>query len=592
MARIKRLSPDTTGKIAAGEIIERPVNVVKELTENALDAAATRINIDIENGGKSYIKVSDNGIGIPCEEIELAVENFSTSKISNIEDIMRIKSLGFRGEALASIRSVSRLEIVSRTQGEDMGRVLSWRGAEILEDNRIAREPGTEITVSDLFFNLPARKKFLSSSSSESRRITGLIQGYALAFPEVGFALKSNGNETLHYPASSMDERVEVVFGTRVFSNLKYFESNVGHLTISGYTSLPELTRGNRSMQHIYINRRAIKDRVLGHALRQAYTSLIPSDRFPIIILFIEIPPDEIDVNVHPTKSEVRFQNERELHNRVVSVLRETLQGKTISFSEKVESVYKTIFPSGDRGENTTSEHGQTPSREMPESLYQGDEATGQRSEWLFRESPDSLFTNSHETQSSTVSGGLYWQLHQSYIFIQIRGGMVIIDQHAAHERILYNQAKNNLSGEKPVVQSLLFPATLELTHEEFDNFDRLAEQLPLLGFDVEPFGQKSIIIRGIPAGVRNWSDGKLLQDILAEKGVGRNSIDDFLRTYACRSAVKAGDKLSNQEMETLTDQLFATDFPFSCPHGRPTILRVGLEDLDKRFHRTSSRKK
>lgn len=592
MARIKRLSPDTTGKIAAGEIIERPVNVVKELTENALDAAATRINIDIENGGKSYIKVSDNGIGIPCEEIELAVENFSTSKISNIEDIMRIKSLGFRGEALASIRSVSRLKIVSRTQGEDMGRVLSWRGAEILEDNRIAREPGTEITVSDLFFNLPARKKFLSSNSSESRRITGLIQGYALAFPEVGFALKSNGNETLHYPASSMDERVEVVFGTRVFSNLKYFESNVGHLTISGYTSLPELTRGNRSMQHIYINRRAIKDRVLGHALRQAYTSLIPSDRFPIIILFIEIPPDEIDVNVHPTKSEVRFQNERELHNRVVSVLRETLQGKTISFSEKVESVYKTIFPSGDRGENTTSEHGQTPSREMPESLYQGDEATGQRSEWLFRESPDSLFTNSHETQSSTVSGGLYWQLHQSYIFIQIRGGMVIIDQHAAHERILYNQAKNNLSGEKPVVQSLLFPATLELTHEEFDNFDRLAEQLPLLGFDVEPFGQKSIIIRGIPAGVRNWSDGKLLQDILAEKGVGRNSIDDFLRTYACRSAVKAGDKLSNQEMETLTDQLFATDFPFSCPHGRPTILRVGLEDLDKRFHRTSSRKK
>ncbi|MBN2069824.1 MAG: DNA mismatch repair endonuclease MutL [Candidatus Krumholzibacteriota bacterium] len=584
MPGIKRLSDETSVKIAAGEIIERPVNVIKELIENSLDAAASEISLEIIEGGKNLVRISDNGSGIKNDEIHLAAENFSTSKINCIEDISKIKSLGFRGEALASIRSVSNLTISSRTSVEETGRKIVWRGEEKLKDERIARNPGTDVEVTDLFFNLPARKKFLSSGPSESRRISAMIQSFSLAFPEVTFSFRSNSNDILRYPGSSLEERVEIVFGSGIFPNLKYFEKRDGSIKISGYLSLPAYTRGNRSMQYIYVNKRAIRDKTIGHALRQAYASLIPSDRFPVVILYLEIPPDEIDINAHPAKTEIRFQNERDLHRAISEALRESLQEKTISFREKVESVYKTIFPSG-RGDFDRGKYSgrhiltDTDGRVRPEE--------GQGSDWLFRESPESLFGKDADVIDMNRSGGLYWQLHESYIFIQIRGGMVIIDQHAAHERILYEQAKSSFEGVKPVVQSLLFPATLELSHDEYSNYERFSDKLPSIGFEVEPFGPRSIIVRGIPAGVKNWNDGKLLQDILAEKGVDRNSMDDLLRRYACHGAIKAGERLSPQEMESLTDQLFATEFPFTCPHGRPTILRVELDDLDKRFHRT-----
>ncbi|MBN2184560.1 MAG: DNA mismatch repair endonuclease MutL [Candidatus Krumholzibacteriota bacterium] len=587
MSNIKRLTAETTGKIAAGEIIERPVNVVKELIENALDASATKISIEIADGGKTLIKISDNGLGIISEEIPLAAENFATSKISTIEDIMKIKSLGFRGEALASIRSVSGLTISSRTFSDETGRQIRWKENQVVKDELIARNPGTDVTVTELFYNLPARKKFLSSEPSESRRISGMIQSFSLAFPEVAFSFRSNGNDVLNYPQSTLEERVEIVFGSRVFPNLKYFHREEGRTTIAGYASMPAYTRGNRSMQHIYVNKRAIKDRMIGHALRQAYSSLIPADRFPVVILYLDIPPGEIDVNVHPTKSEIRFQNERDIHRAITGILRESLQGKTISFREKVESVYKTIFPSGRDGkENTGISPREFQMTQSNKDLH-GEEISGNRSDWLIKESPDSLFNQDPQSIDLNSSGGLYWQLHQSYIFIQIRGGVVIIDQHAAHERILYDLAKKNFEGGKPVVQSLLFPATLELSHEEYDNFERLEDKLPSIGFEVEPFGARAIIVRGIPAGVKNWNEGKLLQNILGEKGIGRNSADDLIRRFSCHGAIKAGEKLSVQEMESLTDQLFASEFPFTCPHGRPTILRVEMDDLDKRFHRT-----
>ncbi|MCK4538491.1 MAG: DNA mismatch repair endonuclease MutL [Candidatus Krumholzibacteria bacterium] len=586
MAVINRLTPDTTGKIAAGEVIERPANAVKELIENSIDASARRISVEVMSGGKDLIRVSDDGIGISSEQLPLAVENFATSKITRIEDISRIMTLGFRGEALASIKSVSRLSVSSRSIDEDIGREMKWAGGKLLHDGPVARTQGTEILAEDLFFNVPARKKFLSSDQAELRKITAYIQSLSLAVPDIAFLLKSNGKDVLSYPASSMDERVEVIFGSGTFPNLKRFDDDDGRIRIHGYTSMPGLTRGNRTMQFLFVNRRIIKDRTVSHAIRQAYQSIIPSDRFPLIALFIEISPDRIDVNVHPSKAEIRFDNEREIHSRISSVLRETVGGKTVSFRDKVESVYRTIFPGGENWEKKAT--GNLDGKDYSSQQHDpGVESTEHRSDWLFQKSPQPLFEASDGDEPASGSGRLYWQLHQSFIFIQIRGGMVIIDQHAAHERILYDKVKNNLSGEKSAVQALLFPATLELSAEEYDNFETLSDTLPSIGFEVEPFGARSVIVRGIPAGVRNWNDGRLLQDILSEKGLGKSSREMLMKSYACRASVKAGDKLSVEEMESLTDQLFATEFPFTCPHGRPTMLRVDMADLERRFQRT-----
>ncbi len=577
MARIQKLTPETSGKIAAGEVVERPFNVVKELVENSLDASASRIVLEIDGGGKRSIRIDDDGTGIAAEDMTRAVENYSTSKIQSIDDIYRIRSLGFRGEALASINAVSRMTIKSMEEGAEIGREIRWVAGEIRNDGPFVRTVGTEILIEDLFFNLPARKKFLSSEASETRRIVAAIQGFALAWPKTAFVVRSNGREVLSFPAGSLEERVEMVLGSSVFPHLKQFSRTDGSIEASGYTSMPSITKGTRSSQYIFVNGRAVKDRLLGHAVRQAYQSIIPGDRFPIVVLMLDVPPAMLDINVHPTKAEVRFENERDIHRLVSSAVRGALEEKTVSFQDKVESVYNSIFPRDD-----------SPGAEAESSspVSYTDTETD-RSDWLFQESPQPLFDKDSGNVRGQVSTGLYWQLHDSYIMIQIRGGMVIIDQHAAHERILYDRSRRNVDGEKPAVQSLLFPATLELSPDEFDSFEKVADTLPNLGFEAEPFGMRTIIVRGIPAGVRNWDDGRLLRTILSDLGRGLPATDSILRSFACHSAIRAGEPLTLEEMESLTDQLFATEFPFTCPHGRPTMLRVEMRELEKRFQRT-----
>ncbi len=577
MARIQKLAPETTGKIAAGEVVERPFNVVKELVENALDASATRIVLEIEGGGKRSIRIDDDGTGIAAGDIPMAVENYSTSKISKIEDIFRVRSLGFRGEALASINAVSRMTIRSMEEGMEVGREVRWAGGEQREDRPLVRKVGTEIIVEDLFFNLPARRKFLSSDASETRRIVSAIQGFALAWPGTAFVMRSNGRELLSFPAGTLEERVEMVLGPSVFPHLKPFSKSDGSLEVSGYVSMPSLTKGNRSSQFMFVNGRYVRDKLIGHAVRQAYQSIIPGDRFPVVVLMLETPPEMLDVNVHPSKAEVRFENERDVHRLVSSAVREALEDRTISFRDKVESVYRSIFP-----EDNSSD---TPAGKDPQGISRTAEPG--RSDWLFQESPRPLFEKDGGGAHGQTSTGLYWQLHDSYIMIEIRGGMVIIDQHAAHERILYDKARRNLEGEKAIVQSLLFPATIELSPDEYDSFEKIVDTLPGLGFEAEPFGMRTIIVRGIPAGVRNWDDGRLLRTILADLGRGLPATDSILRSFACHSAVRAGERLTLEEMESLTDQLFATEFPFTCPHGRPTMLRVEMRELEKRFQRT-----
>lgn len=588
MSSIKRLEAEVAGKIAAGEVIERPASAVKELVENALDASAERIDVRLSDGGRSLIRVEDDGSGIPAAELPIAVQNFSTSKIAGIEDLECVNTLGFRGEALASILAVSRLTIGSRSRWEEVGREMQWSAGKLLKDAPFVRNPGTDVTAESLFFNLPARRKFLRSGRSELRRIITLMHGFALAFPGSGFTLRDNGREIFSWPASGLRERVETVLGYGAAGRLKSFESESGKMRMHGYVSMPDLTRGNRSMQFFFVNRRHVRDRLLSHAANQAYTSLIPGNRYPLVVIFLEIPPDAIDVNVHPTKAEIRFKSEREVHRFVSSRLRETLQGSGQSFREKVLSVYQSIFPRSAEGQSIAHETGAAARAPDAEQAALGLEPVGDRT---IHEAPRSLFSEEAGGGIDT-SGRLYWQLHDGYILIQIRGGMVIVDQHAAHERILFDRAKLNIGGRKAAVQSLLFPSTLELSPEEYERFEELSGILPKLGFIVEPFGARAVIARGIPAGVRNWNEGRLLQDILCGRETRGSGTDDFLKTFACRAAIKAGSRLSVDEMESLADQLFSTDFPFTCPHGRPTMLRVDLADLERRFQRTVSAEK
>ena len=591
MAPIQKLPPEVSSKIAAGEVIERPSNVVKELIENSLDAGSGRISIDLVDGGKSLIRIEDTGAGIPSSELPLAVQSFSTSKIAHIDDISRVKTLGFRGEALASIRTVSQFTIRSRAKAEEIGREMKYRGEELVKEAPCVRNPGTETIVENLFFNLPARRKFLRSGASELRRIVAILQGYALSFPETSFVLKDTGRDVLSYPSSSLHERIEIVLGAELFGRLLPVEYTSGRTGVHGFCSVPDLTRANRYMQFYFVNRRYVKDRVISHAVNQAYQSLIPRDRFPAVVLFLDIPPEEVDVNVHPAKAEVRFRSEGDIHRLVLASLDAALKGKPQSFAATVESAYRSVFPGAASGASSRYEETRTGQYRPEGSEEQGPAPELLESEktFEFHEAPLSLFRD-EGAQGTFAPGKLYWQLHESFILIQIRGGMVIIDQHAAHERILFDAAKNRSEEGKPAVQSLLFPATMELSPDEYERYEELSSVLASLGFEIGPFGLRSIIVSGIPAGVRNWSDGRLLVEILG--GEGRTGADDFLKTFACRAAVKAGTKLSSEEMESLADQLFATDLPYTCPHGRPTMLRVSVSELERRFARTVSAKK
>ncbi len=583
MAPIRTLESGVSSVIAAGEVVERPASVVKELVENALDAGATRVAIDLVDGGKASIRVDDDGAGIPAAELPLAAENFSTSKIREIDDLSRVETLGFRGEALASIRAVSVLAARSRARSEEIGRELRFRGAERTGDGPCVRTPGTEIVVERLFFNLPARRKFLRSGASELRRIVGIVQAYALAFPAVSFLLRDAGREVLSYPVSRLDDRVEIVLGSELSGRMAKVEHEEGALRVSGYASKPDFTRSNRSLQYFFVNRRFVKDRLLSHAVSQAYESLIPRNSYPALVLFVSIPPGGIDVNVHPAKAEVRFRDEAELHRVVRSAIRGAIGAARAGFAEAVEAAYGAIFPEGGSGAADAA-------AAIPRELFIafGDEGGGSLETAggsALREAPVSLF-GAERPSAALSTGGLYWQLHQSFILIQIRGGLVIIDQHAAHERVLFDRARASLPGTRALSQSLLFPAAITLSPDEFERYESLGRTLDSLGFETEPFGPRSLIVRGIPAGVRNWNDGRLLQEILGE---GRSGVDGFLRSYACRAAIKAGTRLSAEEMESLADQLFATELPYTCPHGRPTMLRVGLAELERRFARSVS---
>ncbi len=605
--KIRILDNATIDRIAAGEVIERPASIVKELVENALDAGARSITVSMEDGGLTSLTIDDDGHGIAFDQLPLAFERHATSKIAAAADIMQVGSFGFRGEALASIASVSQVRCVSRCEGEELGGLIEISGGELIRREPAPRNRGTTLTVKDLFFNTPARRKFAKTAQAEKRAIMKLLTQLALAHQDVRWLVKSGTDISLDLrPVNSLTDRARDLFGASVMDHLARFELEKGGFSIGGLASRPTWTRGNREQQFIFINRRPVTNRALSQAIVQAYREVVPAGRFPVVIAFLQIPNGEVDVNVHPAKTEVRLLLEREIFGMLKKALNEGLSLRRSEEMRPWSGNEEPATPTGDTPESSAQAQDDYLRSYFQRGASAGYEYKGvpQGQGELFGASamrPPAVGEEDAENQTAftgaaepPLHSAPFWQLHRTYIVTQIRGGLVLIDQHNSHERILYNEAKLALEAEGGLgvpTQQLLFPAHLELTPGQIQAWQTHADQLTAMGFTIEPFGGQSILVQGIPASLKNWNEGRLLLDILDDlawddKPSQENQVD-LLASFACHGAVRAGEPLTVPEMQNLVDQLFATDAPLSCPHGRPTLIQFSLAELEKKFGRT-----
>ncbi len=614
MARIAQLSTSIINKIAAGEVIERPASVVKELVENSVDAGATRVDVTIEEGGSSLIRVVDNGSGIDPDQIEIAVDSHATSKIRTAEDLFSVSSMGFRGEALASISEVSNMVIRSRTAENDAGMILEINGG-----NRQAPEPvggpvGTMIEVRNLFFNTPVRRKYLKTAQTEMGHITEAFTRIALVHPHIHFSLRHNDRVKHDLPAvDNWKDRIGHFFGRDLAEGLIWVESHDEDVSISGYVADPSFFRSNTRMQYLFLNNRHIRDRNLQHALGEAYRGLLLHGRYPIVFLKMEMPPEMVDVNVHPTKLEVRFQDGRRLYSQLLSMIRNKFLSTDLtahvrehqaevpnkeSVAAATEQTQRMNFQFA--GTQTNPEMIGRSAVGLPASFRQALDpeqlATGlatrtdQTSVMAVTEGPGGMDETIRGTETHTTLG---IQIQNRYLVTEDERGMVIIDQHALHERILYEQFRTKAMEGTLETQRLLVPEPVTLTPAEAAAVLENHEALKKLGIEVEPFGGDTVLVSSYPAMLRRLKIEELIRQLVDVLLSGKASpdkrdvLDDLLAMMSCKAAVKAGDPLTTEEIKSLLELQHLCQDSHHCPHGRPSALVFSRDELDKRFQRT-----
>ncbi|HEX7344212.1 MAG TPA: DNA mismatch repair endonuclease MutL [bacterium] len=589
--RIHLLPEEVHNRIAAGEVVERPASVLKELIENSLDAGAQTIDVSLAGAGQKEICVSDDGAGMGREDLLLAFERHATSKVAKVEDLLEITTLGFRGEALAAIASVSRIEAISRPREHLQAHRLRLHGGKISGIEEAGAPQGTTIAVRDLFFNTPARKKFLKSAAVENGHLLAVFKRYALAYPQVRWSLTQDGKTVYRLPPESLENQLLAVFSEDLKSQLFPVEAEDSGIHLYGFIGAPGLARRSRGDQHIFINRRWVQHRLLGHAIVSGYGTLLETGQFPFYVLFFDVPPSEVDVNVHPAKTEVKLRRENELYGFTANAILGALQKAGLSAMSMLalkpgETVNRAT------GEITAVAAGgayqsfrpAAPAKAFQPEAYQI--AFGERIEPT-SESPPSPASVSVETGGERT---LVYQIHQRYILTEIKGGMAIIDQHAAHERILYEKALKALNGGAMPSQQLLFPRIVELDAENAVRLREVLADLQALGISIREFGERSFALEALPSGIQPGLGEEIVKEILdelRERGVARRpGQEPIAAAFACRAAIKFGQPLALAEMNALIDQLFATKFPFTCPHGRPTLLKLTLSELERRFGR------
>ncbi len=607
MGKIKVLDEDVSSKIAAGEIIEKPVSVVKELIENSIDASAKNIIIEIEQGGKKSIKVIDDGEGMAKEDIKLAFERHATSKIKNTKDIFNIKTLGFRGEALPSIASVSKIIIFSKTKNDLIGIQCRVHAGNIETIKEAPTRNGCFIEVRDLFFNIPARLKFLRSDAREASDIIDLVSKYAIGRPDISFKLINNKKE-IFFSSGNGDIRevVAKVYGLETAKKMIYLEKSYDYGKISGYISTPQFNRGNRGGENFFVNGRYIKNIGLSYCLERAYKTLLPIGRFPIAAIFIQIDSSMIDVNVHPAKTEIKFQNENELHKIIYKITHDKLKSHVLIPEEKFNIEQKNIKPLNKEtpmvNEDFLKDEYFTDNIEIIDMESISSPPSHNLSIDIFKKT-DKLYRNKNNIyeqsfiqkkpiehrETSTNIKNIIGQLFNTYIIVEGEKKFYLIDQHAAHERILYETYTNQYK-QTPASQNLIEPYQLELNTQDMLLINEYIDEINRMGFDVSIFGENTVLIRAVPYFFNRVVEPSVLQVVLDEfkekEYKGLSPKERFISSMACHTAIKAGELLSVEEIKELVNQLGNLDSPFTCPHGRPTIISMTQYELEKKFKR------
>lgn len=626
--KIKKLDRSISNKIAAGEVIDRPASVIKELVENSVDARATTIVIEIKDAGKTFIRVSDNGIGINKEDLELAFERHATSKIKSDSDIYSIKSLGFRGEALASIASVSDIEIITKTLDNKAGIKGEFKNGRIVNKQDIGCPQGTTIIVKDLFYNIPARFKFLKSNSSETNHISSIVNKLALSHPEIAVTyivdnkiiFATQGDKEIY-------NTIHTIYGKSISKNLIKIYDKENDMSINGYISNISISRGNRQLQIFFVNGRYVKSKVLSEAMELAYKTLLPSNKFPICYIYIDIPYDEVDVNIHPAKTDIRFHNEKLIENFITKTIKKYLLNRNLAPKVDIENNRTCSLTKGltfKKSDNKQYENLNTINNkklntnklELQKEILGKDEVASKNimkdvqniaqkqvppefnlyiDDYLKNNNNDlevkekGLIDNHEESILENIN--IIGQLFSTYILCEKNDSLIMIDQHAAHERILFDEFLNNYKMSEIISQILLEPIIVEMTYFDkkivLENIDFFTK----LGFQVEEFGHNTIILREVPMTFGIPSAKEFFIEILEnihgniEKNYDRKL--DRIIEMACKKAIKAHDKLENIEIKSLLSQLRELNNPFTCPHGRPIIIDISKQEIEKKFMRT-----
>jgi len=579
MKPILSLPEDLRNKISAGEVIERPASVVKELLENSIDAGATEITVVVEKGGHQLIQVRDNGHGITADGLAQAFLRYTTSKISKVDDLFKIRTLGFRGEALASIASVSEIN-VSSSVDESAGYQMDLVNG--VTDAIKAAPPigGTEITVRNLFYNTPARKKFLKSATTEFRQIVKMLRRFGLEFPEVSFQLMHNDKTILNLTPENLEERIIALTDPSYRDQLLPVNMIKGDYNISGFVGTLNLVRGRPGEQYLFVNRRFIQNRLLNSAVYAAYESLVKRGEYPFSLLNLVLPPDQLDVNVHPRKIEVRFTDEWRIYHVVKSAVREALA----SILATIPSFEQHVGQMVTFGKEIDPNQRQEPLWFTPAKQSESGADLQRAKEYV------SNLADQKE-EATAIEGSIMWQVHDKYIISQINSGLVIIDQHVAHERVLFEDALLAFDSTPLSAQTLLFPEILEFSTDEYSVLLDILPYLEKLGFRMKENGQNKILLEAIPSDMGWGNENSVIRDIIdhyvANREKSSSYVENLAASFACHAAVKAGDSLTIEEMQVLVNRLFATKHPYYCPHGRPIIVQLSLEELDQRFERT-----
>ncbi len=621
MKRINILNETTSNKIAAGEVVERPFSVVKELIENSIDSNAENITIEITEGGQKFIKIIDDGDGIHPDDVKLAFIPHATSKINDIDDIFHITTMGFRGEALASIAAVSNTKLMSRTKDFDYGKEIYITGGIVNYIKDCGCNPGTTIEVSDLFYNVPARQKFLKSSSREAALISEIVGKLALANPHIAFKLFSSGKNVITtYGTGKVMDVIRSLHDRNICEHIVVFEKHSDTVSLTGFIGTSEISRGSRNSQSVFVNKRYIKSKLITAAVENAFKSFLTVNKFPFFILFVDIYPELLDVNVHPTKSEVKFQNDRDVFKVIFDSIHEAVRknlnysfgdqdegNKNIKPIESIEEVKTIQLPIDFKNQSSLNDYNEKPDfKENSFDNFKTNEIPAHQDIYAAEPKPAANYTNEAEYNNKTCIYDykptlpdkprlpdlrVIGQFNQTYILAEANKELYLIDQHAAHEKILFEKFTKEINKKEVTAQILFTPLVLELSSDDFLTYSENSGIFSNVGFNIEIFGENTVSIRELPFILGNPDINSLFIDIIENlKNMGTGQAIEvkynLIAKLACKAAIKANKFLNDSEIKALIQNLSYLEDPFNCPHGRPTIIKFNLMELEKRFKR------